>query len=386
LNPSQPHVIWLTLVQEYWELFNQTKRILRQSVEFYLLERLCAQMASGHMIPPFDPSSSTPNTLVLVDLKDDIESFLRRFEKICAGRAKLNGFAQVACFYALLVFGIAKSILIDAYSIRGDYEDPNPWEEEDAVRITSAYKALVSVFCWSSKSDVILDPEIDQDDELGAALLETRAMVQSAKWEERGFRGMKEFLLSLGSCFFADGAFNGFFVQKFGRERIPRTFSKGVVAVNGTGDRKISHTKPRESGTSHQARQVSDDTRPAPNVHVFSVTQEQNSFGRFDGARQRDSVLFFTPSPSKNCFKDAPCELAAGAHRSSLSGNSSTFTFVAHDENDGHTVGRGQSRRKGALDAETLRKAREVRKLGACWNCWVMKIPVCCFPTHLAYD
>jgi hypothetical protein len=334
-------------------------------------------MASGDMTPPFDPSSSTPNTLILVDLKDDIESLLRRFEKICAGRAKLTGFAQLACFYALLVLGIAKSILIDAYSIRADYEDPNPWEEEDAIRITSAYKALVSVFCWSSKSDIVLDPEIGQDDELGAALLETRAMVQSAKWEERGFRGMKEFLLSLGSCFFADGAYNGFFMQKFGRERIPRTLSKGVVSVNGNSERRISHTKPRESGIPHQERHASDEVRQAPTVHVFSVAQEQDSFPRFDGAGQRDSVSFFKPSPSKNQFQDVLRESANGtAHRPSNSGNSSTFTFVAHDESDGHTAGRGQSRRKGALDAETLRKAREVRKLGACWNCWVMKIPV----------
>ena len=333
-------------------------------------------MASGDMIPPFDPSSSTPNTLVLVDLKDDMESFLRRFEKICAGRAKLTGFAQLACFYALLVFGIAKSILIDAYAIRADYEEPSPWDDEDAVRITSAYKALVSVFCWSSKSDVVLDPEIDQDDELGTALLETRAMVHSARWEERGFRGMKEFLLALGSCFYGNGSYNGFFMQKFGRERVPKTFSKGSASVNGNSERHANHIKSREIGREIQGRRVSDETRHASLVHVFSSGQEQDSFRRFDGTRQLDSVPFFSPSPSKIRFQDSLQESANGAHRASVSGNQSTFTFVAHDENDGHCAGRGQSKRKGALDAETLRKAREVRKLGACWNCWVMKIPV----------
>jgi hypothetical protein len=345
-------------------------------VEFYLLERLCMQMASGDMIPPFDPSSSTPNTLVLVDLKDDIESFLRRFEKICAGRAKLTGFAQLACFYALLVFGIAKSILIDAYAIRAEYEEPNPWDEEDSVRITSAYKALVSVFCWSSKSDVVLDPEIDQDDELGAALLETRAMVHSARWEERGFRGMKEFLLGLGSCFYADGSYNGFFMQKFGRERVPKTFSKAAASANGNLERHSSHMRPRESGRELQGRRASDETRHAPSVHIFASGQEQDSFRRFDGTRQRDSVSYFSPSPSKIRFQDSPRESTNGSHRPPISGSQATFTFVAHDEGDGHSAGRGQSRRKGALDAETLRKAREVRKLGACWNCWVMKIPV----------
>lgn len=342
-------------------------------------------MASGDMIPPFDPSSSTPNTLVLVDLKDGMESFLRRFEKICAGRAKLTGFAQLACFYALLVFGIAKSILIDAYSIRAEYEDPNPWDEEDAIRITSAYKALVSVFCWSSKSDVIRDSEIDEDDELGAALLETRAMVHSEKWEDRGFRVMKEFFLSLGSCFFADGAYNGFFMQRFGRERVPKTFQKGAVAANGNSERRPSHSKPKEAGRDHPRawlNHAGDEPKHAPAVHVFSVAQDQASFDRFDRAMQHDvpSVPFFSHSPIQNRFQTLSRESSNGAYRPSISGSQSTFTFVGHDECEGHCAGRGQSRRKGALDAETLRKAREVRKLGACWNCWVMKIPVSCLP------
>lgn len=332
-------------------------------------------MASGEMAPPFDPSSSTPNTLVLVDLKEDMESFLRRFEKICAGRAKLTGFAQLACFYALLVFGVAKSILIDAYSIRSEYEDPNPWDEEDAIRILSAYKALVSVFCWSSKSDFIRDEEIDQDDELGTALLETRAMVHSAKWDERGFRGMKEFLLGLGSCFFADGTYNGFFMQKFGRERIPRSFSKGVTAVNGSSERRYCQTQPRVSERILRGGRANETRRLASDIHIFSVAQEQDPFHRFDLSNQHDPVGFFSSSPP-NQFQDSTPVSVFSVHNPSKSGNTSTFTFVGHDENHGISGGRGQSRRKGALDAETLRKAREVRKLGACWNCWVMKIPV----------
>ena len=332
-------------------------------------------MAFGDMAPPFDPSSSTPNTLVLVDLKEDMENFLRRFEKNCAGRAKLTGFAQLACFYALLVFGVAKSILIDAYSIRSEYEDPNPWDEEDAIRIVSAYKALVSVFCWSSKSDVVRDAEIDQDDELGIALLETRAMVHSAKWDERGFRGMKEYLLGLGSCFFADGTYNGFFMQKFGRERLPTTFSKGVLAVKGSSERLICQTEPSVSERILQEERTGEIKRLAPTVHLFSVAQEQDHFHRFDLSIPRDPVGFFSSTPP-NQFQDPTPVSVFNAHKPSKCGNESTFTFVGHDENNGHTGVRGQSRRKGALDAETLRKAREVRKLGACWNCWVMKIPV----------
>lgn len=368
--------------QEFWELFNQTKRILRQTVEFYLLERLCAQMASGDMIPPFDPSSSTPNTLVLVDLKDDMESFLRRLEKICAGRAKLTGFAQLACFYALLVFGIAKSILIDAYSMRAEYEDPNPWDEEDAIRISSAYKALVSVFCWSSKSDIIRDTEIE-DDELGNALLQTRNMVHSEKWESRAFRGMKEFMLSLGSCFFADESYNGFFMQRFGRERVPKTFQKGAVNVTVNPERHAGHGKLIEPAQNQVLASVEESTESrGSNIHIFNIAHDPAStFGHYAGALQHEmpSVPFFSITSAQSRFQDLSANSTAEvipAHQPSMSASQSTFTFVAHDQSEGNSVGRGQSRRKGALDAETLRKAREVRKLGACWNCWVMKIPV----------
>jgi hypothetical protein len=33
-------------------------------------------------------------------------------------------------------------------------------------------------------------------------------------------------------------------------------------------------------------------------------------------------------------------------------------------------------RRKGKLDAKAAEKARRIRKVGACWYCWVMKVPV----------
>jgi hypothetical protein len=54
----------------------------------------------------------------------------------------------------------------------------------------------------------------------------------------------------------------------------------------------------------------------------------------------------------------------------------SLFTFVGHDEDSHLATGARHSRRKGALDTATLERVREVRKIGACWNCWAMKVPV----------
>jgi hypothetical protein len=190
---------------------------------------------------------------------------------------------------------------------------------------------------------------------------------------------MKEFFLSLGSCFFASGSYNGFFLQKFGRERLPKTCSKGVTAASANAQRHSNHSKPREDGRGYPATLLNEarsETGKGPAVHIFSVTHDQDTFDRFE-ARQNNvpSVPFFSQSPIKSRFQDLN-PASNGAQRPSISGNQSMITFLAHDGSEGRCAVRGQSRRKGALDAETLRKAREVRKLGACWNCWVMKIPV----------
>jgi hypothetical protein len=304
-------------------------------VEIYLLERLCGQMATGNMIapPPFDRSRSTPNTLVLVDLKEDMEVFLHKFEKVCAGRAKLIGNAQLACFYALLVFGVAKSMLIDTYSIRADYQDPSPWNEEEPAKIMSAYKALVSVFCWSSKSDIILQNDI-RNSQGYEARQEARGLVRSHKWEERGFKGMKEFLLSLGSCFFPDGSYNGFFVQKFGFEDVPTSVPKMV------------RSPPRNI----ESVMVYDQVSPAT-----VMSQEEDPPSMLPAF-----TLAKSPSPVAN-----------------PTSGSSLFTFVGYDDEDSHlTPSPRHGRRKGALDTATLERVREVRKIGACWNCWAMKVPV----------
>ncbi|TVY58551.1 hypothetical protein LCER1_G003292 [Lachnellula cervina] len=106
---------------ETWEIFRKSRVLLRQAVEIYLLESLCRQIAWGTLSgpPPFCPSKLLASkALVLVDIKDDLENFLSTFETICSGRAKLAGSAQFSCLYALLVFSIVKSVLIDAYATR----------------------------------------------------------------------------------------------------------------------------------------------------------------------------------------------------------------------------------------------------------------------------
>lgn len=365
-------------LQTRWDIFFQAKRILRQSVELYLLERLCGQIASGQIVGPipFDTTSGTPNMLIMVDLKEDVEFFLCSFEKICAGRAKLTGSSQLAAFFALLVFSVAKSILTDAYVIRYGYEEASPWTTDHALTISSAYKGLVSVFCWSSKHDAML--QCDGEDPVATATLEQiHDMVRLKSWATLGFKGTKDFLLSLGACSLPDGSFNGFLAQKFGID----TISKMPTRADGE-----SHSM---GGNFHEDAGTIDTRR-----EIFRMLPGglRDSFVRnfggvllypVDSAPEEQSTLSSRPtsvtdtSPHhQRTISTLPSDgYNAGPISKIASGVFSSIMFVPHDS-DEDQVSRRHGGRRGALDSETLGKSREVRKLGACWNCWVLKVPV----------
>ncbi|KAH7324047.1 hypothetical protein BKA65DRAFT_511966 [Rhexocercosporidium sp. MPI-PUGE-AT-0058] len=352
------------------ELFRLAKRLLRQSTELYLLERLCGQIASGDMIgkAPFDPSRSTPNTLVLVDLKEDVETFLRNFEKTCSGRAKLSGTAQIACFYALLVFGVAKSLFIDAYSIRTIYEDPNPWSEEEATKIASAYKVLVGVFCWASKTDVVLQ-HVSSVENGGARnqLLQTQQMVRASQWETFGFKGTKDFLLGLGTCSLPDGSYNGFFTQKFGLDELPTLILK-PGAIDKSNSVECPEMTVGASPPSHETSPASTSTLDS-SCAIFSIDERIPSSASPGAAIQPGSSDVASRELLQKKYSEVP------RYESPIGSSPTTFTFVAHNRTDPHVPTRTHGGRKGALPPATLKKTREVRRVGACWNCWVMKMP-----------
>ncbi|KAH7388962.1 hypothetical protein BKA64DRAFT_126310 [Cadophora sp. MPI-SDFR-AT-0126] len=324
---------------------------------------------------PFDSTRSTPNTLVLVDLKEDIETFLRSFERACSARAKLSGTAQVACFYALLVFGVANSILIDAYSIRPSYEQPNPWSEDEATKIASGYKALVSVFCWSSKADfMVQDVTTISSEDVPSQVMQTRRMVRRNEWDTFGIKGTKEFLLGLGACLLPDGIYNGFYARKFALQSLP-TICMRVSTVG-----KWHQVPSRE--TSHSREYVEQPaTSPNQEVSPASVSTLDGTLGPFSVFERMSSStspgafsqVGSPAAPSPIIPKNNTPEVLH-SNVSTVS-NPTTFTFVAHDGNEAYGPARTHGGRKGALPPATLKKSREVRKVGACWNCWVMKMP-----------
>ena len=325
-----------------------------------------------------DPASPySANEFILVDIKPDIETFLDSFESVCSGRGKLSGHAQLACIYALLVFGVVKSVLIDAYSIRSEYEDDSFWKESHATRITSAYKVLVSIYCWSGRSDPLLDSLSDVGDPiLQDAILETHILLHKDRWGLWGIKGTKDLFLSLGSCFLPYGVYNGFFVQKFGLDALPVSLPKPASASYDS-----------DNGTVHE-KQISF----ANNVFSTPLSRSPNQSESASSSLAERTSWAITPSssrapsrtPNSSSMADHPSNVDQGSlwetssEVSSLGGTSSgtfsSFLFVPHNKSLDNAGKMSRGRRR--LNPAEREKALKMRQMRACWACWLQKIPV----------
>jgi hypothetical protein len=297
----------------------------------------------------------------VIDIIDELESLLRTFEKVCSSRGKLTGQKQLACFYAVLLLSIVKALLIDGCSLRARYETTNSWRDADAVRINSSYKALVSVFCWSSKSDLMLESShIEMDPIFEKDLEDTRRMVRTNEWTKWGMRGSKDFLIALGSGLLPDSAFNGFFIQKFGLSNMVPMVSKPP------NDLENALFEP-------------DDSFVSVGIDPYTMT----SSGAYREAPALPTYppgfVTFDPEPL-----DMPSTFASNFRGKSKSVSSMGWEHTVVKRSGLSLVGNsysGEKRSKagirtGRLDPVTKEKARKVRQLRACWNCWILKVPV----------
>jgi hypothetical protein len=298
-------------------------------------------------------AASHPPRIASIDIFTDMEDFLVAFEGTCSGRGKLSGILQLACFYVLLLFSVVKSLLIDTYSTRTRYEEHSPWHEADAARISSAYKALVSVFSWASKTDVMLanDKELN-DSQIQVAIRDARKMLHQDRWEERGIKGSKDFLLGLTSFIFP-GAYNGFFVQKFGLAQLGESLSKTVddCATGSEHGLRIGKSTDLSSLGFPTPWQVDSRT-------TLDDTSTQSI--KLSDSRARGSTV-----------KPKAKQTAAWEHTVVSEGGVSVL-LESTAEGTRPVIGR----RKGRLDPEVKAKAAHLRQIGACWRCWISKVPV----------
>jgi hypothetical protein len=336
------------------------KRLLREAVKLLLSERKILDCFKGP-----DSASYFPAKFASVDLRRDVENFLEHFETVCSGRGKLCGFAQLACLYALLVFNVAKTVMIDAYLTRNEYEVISLWQDTDAVRIASAYKAIVSVYGWASKSDVI-DSTMEMPPNFGSAILETQEMLHQSMWEQRGYKATKDFLIALGSSFLLNGAYNGFLVPKFRSSQIARSLPKTASMSTLEPGKHPNTSTHLPGGPSHMADLWVSDPGKVPYLPISKASTT------IDHTTEKHDSAPWNQLDQKGP-KYKPDE--SWSSKTSPSGTHSTFQLNIKADDKGENLGR----RRGKLDRETKRKAARVRQIKACWSCWLLKVPVSSF-------
>ena len=164
----------------------------------------------------------------LCHLFKSLESFLSTaFSKSCCRRKCLVPEDWLQMFAGLCSCSILKSLLIDAQA--GTNTSDDGAQASIAARIDSAYKALISIFSWAAKSDLLvewyrpaeMDESLRERSESEKESFETDfetlcQLVQRDEWENRGIKSSKDFLMGLGSGFYNDGTYNGFYIQRYG--------------------------------------------------------------------------------------------------------------------------------------------------------------------------
>ncbi|XXG99062.1 Translation machinery-associated protein 22 [Hypoxylon texense] len=144
--------------------------------------------------------------------------FLQSFENTTMRRVISDPKSWLAVFVSLCIFSIVRTILADLISTpsrampsqaQGGFPMPT-----GATAMHSVYKALVSLFAWSTPM-ILDDPALDLEGNDRALFATTVSAIRKDDWIALGIRSSRDFLLGLGSGYLDDNAgFNGFFRQR----------------------------------------------------------------------------------------------------------------------------------------------------------------------------
>jgi hypothetical protein len=182
-----------------------------------------------------EPQEKLIGRRALRNLSHGLTDYLHLLDLDWDCRKSLQGRLWYAIFADLCSFSILKSLLIDIQA-----DEDSRTKASIAARIDGIYKALVSTFIWASKSDPLVEsykPErtedatdredsISEDEEVSRSRETFLQVVQRDKWEERRIKSSKDFLMGLGSGFYNDGTYNGFYVQQYGFKKHPKMKGK----------------------------------------------------------------------------------------------------------------------------------------------------------------
>ncbi|KAK3363043.1 hypothetical protein B0T25DRAFT_595969 [Lasiosphaeria hispida] len=157
--------------------------------------------------------------------------FLQSFEEQTMRSGFLEPKNWVATLFSLCIFSIVRTLLVD----RAAQSRVNSPPQAGPTAMHAVYKALVSIFAWSTTMLLdVTDIEISQDDR--ELLNSVAEILRGSTWAERGIQTTKDFLILLGSEEVEGACFNGFLKQK-SRLR-PGSFVLPPIAKPGEEGRK----------------------------------------------------------------------------------------------------------------------------------------------------
>lgn len=217
------------------ELFLGAKILLLSVIKFYLanLEIIKLRKPNGNSF------GISPNKIRLPNVKKYLFNFLRLFDDIFSHRTVLSTADWLFAFYALCLFSMANSLLIDTLSHLSNQPWPSQWYRWDATQMNSMYKVLVSIFIWSAKTQSGRPPSLSKlkdplllnwssspppallRSSVLIALMDTQRLTRVSSWDRSGIKSSKDFLMSLGAGDSRDIGFNGFLAQQYGQKSYP---------------------------------------------------------------------------------------------------------------------------------------------------------------------
>ncbi|AEO65422.1 uncharacterized protein THITE_2112395 [Thermothielavioides terrestris NRRL 8126] len=164
-----------------------------------------------------EPSSSTSH--VIFDEADSygrfrvlypcMVQFLQSFDEQMARPSPLNPKHWLAAFFALCIFSIVKTILVDRAAHTRFTSPPH----SGIAAMHAIYKALVCVFAWATP--MLLDAQdVDVSHDDRELLLSVGVFLGRSSWPQRGIHSTKDFLLLLGSREIDGGLYHGFIKQR----------------------------------------------------------------------------------------------------------------------------------------------------------------------------
>lgn len=167
--------------------------------------------------------------------------FLQSFEGLTSRRGMLDPKNWLALVFSLCIFSVVRTILLD----RVCQSHPSPGSSSPPAGMHSVYKALVSLFAWSSPMLLDRPPDSPMGNEDAELVESVSALLGRTSWPERGFSSTKDFLLSLGIGDLDAPSFDGFVRQRSSFRLGSFSFSLPPLAKSGEEHRKpLPETRP----------------------------------------------------------------------------------------------------------------------------------------------